>query len=422
LSVAAGAVLAINALAAGVGLLDLGLALVPWVVLILAVAIDLALSTTRRETPVVAAPQEVFVGESATIQISNLPQRPGTTARFDWPEGLSGPSELEVDQATGQAAVVLRAVRRGVWPLRSVWLNWTSRFGLLEFVPKDPLAADIRVTPNIRATQSSELNTQIVSALYGMKENAALGDGSEFHQLREFAQGMDVKRIDWKRSARKRALVARDTRAERNHNVVLAFDCGLLMRERIGGLAKLDHAVTSALALGWAAVLGGDQVGHYAYDAQPRSFVKPQGGRIAFAHLRSWAASLDHVGRETNHTLGLSHLNASTPKRSLIVVFTDFVDATSAELMVENVGRLAKRHVILFVALRDESLEQTARARPDDIDGVATLVAAEHTAQERRTVLERLSRKGVTVIDCRPGQLTTRLVATYLDTKARELI
>ena len=39
------------------------------------------------------------------------------------------------------------------------------------------------------------------------------------------------------------------------------------------------------------------------------------------------------------------------------MVFTDFADTTSAELMLENIGRLMRQHLVLFVVMRDEELE-----------------------------------------------------------------
>ena len=233
---------------------------------------------------------------------------------------------------------------------------------------------------------------------------------------------MDVKTIDWKRSARRRSLVARELQAERNHHVILALDTGYLMREDIAGLPKIDHATTAALAVAWAAAIGGDLVGYFSYDVRPRSFVAPQPGRIAFARLRSWSASLDYVGRETNHTLALTELNARTPKRSLIIIFTDFIDTTSAELMIENIGILARRHLVVFVTIRDPDLETLVDHGADDLDGVATLVAANQWVQDRRRVLERLVRLGVTIVDAKPEMITARLVSTYLDIKAKDLI
>ncbi|MCK0097295.1 DUF58 domain-containing protein [Yoonia sp. F2084L] len=397
-------------------------ALLPWVALALMSVADLVLSPRRVGPLRSELPPEVFVGESFTLRLMDDPKGVAQQMRFDWPEGLSGPAEVDLDPMQDRADITVRAKRRGVWTLPYVWFIWPSRLRLFEFVPKRALGAEIRVVPNIRAIQSGALTTTVVSTLFGMKENRAIGDGSEFHQLRDFVQGMDVKSIDWKRSARKRSLVAKELRAERNHHVILAIDNGFLMREEIGGLPKIDHAVTAALAVAWAASIGGDLVGHYAYDVRPRSFAKPEPGRAAFVRLRSWAAELDYVSRETNHTLALTELNARTPKRSLIVIFTDFVDTTSAELMIENIGILSKRHLIIFVAIRDPDIEGIVDQPPDDLSGVATLVAANQSIAERRLVLERLNRLGVTVIDAKPAQVTGRLISAYLDIKDRELI
>lgn len=413
--------LVLTVLASVWGGIGQSLGMILWVALAAVALADIALSIRRTSALNYRLPSEVFVGETLTLHLSDDHMRPGQRVRFYWPDGLSGPSELAFAD-DGSVAAEVTAVRRGRWELEHAWLCWPSWLLLFEFVPKVRLAAEVRVVPNIRAVRSGSITTQVVSALFGTKENRSIGDGSEFHQLRDFVAGMDVKTIDWKRSARRRALLAKETRAERNHHVVLAIDTGYLMREEISGLPKLDHALTAALSVAWAAAIGGDLVAHYAYDVKPRAYAKPEPGRTAFVRLRSWAAELDYTRSETNHTLALIELSARTPKRSLIIIFTDFVDTTSAELMLENIGILAKRHLILFVAMRDPDIEDSREATELDMIGVSTLVAANQTIAERRLVLERLTRLGVTVIDAKPGQITGELISKYLEIKARELI
>lgn len=392
----------------------------PWALVAALALTDMALSLTRRKAVTLTAPPEVFVGETVPLQLEVTPAPTGLQARFDWPGGISGPDKTAFQQ--GRAVVPCRAVRRGVWSMTRLWLVWPSRLGFFEFTPRLPLALELRVVPNIRPVQSGQITTTVMSTLYGVKENRAIGEGSEFHQLRDFVRGMDVKTIDWKRSARRRSLVARELQAERNHHVILALDTGYLMREDIAGLPKIDHATTAALATAWAAAIGGDLVGYFSYDVRPRSFAAPQPGRIAFARMRSWSANLGYVGRETNHTLALTELNARTPKRSLIIIFTDFIDTTSAELMIENIGILARRHLVVFVTIRDPDLEALVDHAPDDLDGVATLVATNQWVQDRRHVLERLVRLGVTIVDAKPEMITARLVSTYLEIKAKDLL
>ncbi|MEL7528479.1 MAG: DUF58 domain-containing protein [Pseudomonadota bacterium] len=401
------------------------LAILPWVLLGLLVAVDMATSLQRPKNLAFEAPPEIFVGETVRLRLALEAGPRDLSAKLEWPEGLSGAHEIAFQNGTNGASradIKVRAVRRGIWQLEHLWLFWISKLGLLEFVPKLDLGAELRVVPNIRQVQSGEITTTVMSTLYGVKENRALGEGSEFHQLRDFVPGMDIKSIDWKRSAKRRSLVAKELRAERNHHVIIALDNGYLMREEIAGLPKIDHAVTAGLATAWAAAVGGDLVGYYSYDVRPRTFAAPAPGRSAFARLRNWTAELSYVSRETNHTLALTELNARTPKRSLIIVFTDFIDTTSAELLIENIGILAKRHLLIFVAIRDPDMETMVETAPDNLEGAATLVAANQSMNERRLVLERLARMGVTIVDAKPNAVTARLISTYLEIKAREMI
>lgn len=405
-------------------------AVAPWLALAALLALDLALSLRRPVGVLVAAPAELFAGESGIVELIVDGAAPARLAgRLDWPHGLDGPPDAAFapNAATGAATgavarLAMRARRRGTWRLDRLWLHWPSRLRLLEFTPSVALDLTVVVVPSLRPMLSGTIDVAVRSQLFGAKENIVKGEGSEFHQLRDFTAGMDSRAIDWKRSARYRRLVAKEMRAERNHHVMLALDNGFLMREEIDGVAKIDHAVNAALATAWAAAIGGDLVGLFAFDSRPRHFLPPEPGRRAFAKLRSRTAALDYETRETNHTLAMTHLLGRLQRRSLVVVFTDFVDTTTAELLVENVRLLGRRHVVVFVALRDPALERLATSAPRSLDDVAVAVSAGEMRRERLIVMERLARLGIVVLDVEPAAVTARLVSTYLDLKAREVI
>lgn len=415
--------LAITILAVALGEPTRALAQVAWFLLVVAIILDLALSAFASVHLRADAPSEVYTGETALLRIRPAVAPRRLAARIDWPRGLDGPADVAAEpDERGVVDVPVTARRRGSWTIERAWVAWPSRLKLFEFIRRAEVGVTIKAVPNIRPVVSGVIDVKVQSSLFGVKEVLAIGEGSEFHQLREFTQGMDIRSIDWKQSARHRQLLAKETRAERNHHVVVALDNGYLMREEIGGLPKIDHAVNAALATAWAAGLGGDLVGLFAYDAMPRLFVPPEPGRTAFARLRSHMAELTYVSAETNHTLAMSSLMARTPKRSLIVVFTDFVDHTTAELLVDNVAVLVRRHAVVMVALRDPSLDWLAAGRPHNLDEVARSVVVAELIRERALVMERLAALGITVIDTEPQALTPRLVSAYLDLKAREVL
>ena len=392
---------------------------------------DLLASTPAKHLDVVvAAPKLGYSGGVARLvaQISArksvLP--PGLMVRLDLDAALGdgllpAPARTD-DNLRAATAVDLALARRGVHVIRSIALKWQSRLGLFEIIGSWPLTHTLTVVPDVTPVLSGQIQTQMLPLMEGIKDMQLRGQGSEFHQLRDFTTGMDPRNIDWKRSARLRSLVARETRAERNHQIMLCLDSGHLMSETIGGLSKLDRAINAALALAWAGGLGGDQVGLYSFDSRPRVFVPPAPGRAAFARLQATCAALSYETVETNHTLGMTHLSGKLARRSLIIVFSDFVDSITAELMVENMAVMSRRHLVLFVALRDPALAALAHPEVVTLDAVARSVAATQMLRERRDVLDRLARLGVICLDTTPETLTGALISRYIDIKSRELI
>lgn len=398
------------------------LALIPLGGLIVGFALDWIISPGPWGVQLThSADREVFVGEDAVIRFQLEMKRPvSVTGVLSESEGLRGGDEITFTDGAAEAKLFAR--RRGQWTIPKIWLRWKSRLRLIDFAPARLIDCTINVVPNIRMITSGQIDLDMRSAMFGAKQTAWRGEGSEFHQLNDYVKGMDPRSIDWKHSARQNHLVAKEMRAERNHQIIIAMDNGHLMREEIAGLPKIDHKINAALALAWAGVQGGDQIGLFAFDARPRLFSPPQPGRAAFSHMRSKMAELEYRSIETNHTLALSHLHQRLSKRSLIVVFSDFVDPLTAELLVEHVAILNRHHVVIFVSLRDPLLETLVSSKTATMDDIARSVSAANLLAERRHVLDSMAAMGVYVIEADPGDMTPRLINTYLAIKSKEVI
>ena len=233
---------------------------------------------------------------------------------------------------------------------------------------------------------------------------------------------MDKRTIDWKRSARHGKLLSKEFRTERNHPVIFAIDTGRLMCEPLMGVPRIDRAINASLLMAFVSLKLGDRVGFFAFDVRPRLFSGAVSGAKAFPLLQRLAARLDYSAEEPNYTLALTQLGAALERRALVVIFTDFADTTSAELMLENVGRLMKRHLVLFVVFRDEELEAIARGEPTDAEAVARAVTAETLLRERDLVIARLVHMGAHIVDAPAAAIGTALLSAYIDLKRRDLL
>ncbi len=139
---------------------------------------------------------------------------------------------------------------------------------------------------------------------------------------------------------------------------------------------RVDRAVSAALLTAYVALRDGDRVGFFGFDSHPRVSSNTVSGPRAFATLQRVAAEIDYSTAETNYTFALATLATGLHRRSLIVIFTEFADTISAELMLSALGPLLKRHLVLFIVLRDEDLEDFAAADPRGPDDVVRAVTA----------------------------------------------
>jgi uncharacterized protein (DUF58 family) len=201
---------------------------------------------------------------------------------------------------------------------------------------------------------------------------------------------------------------------------VLAVDAGRQMCEPVRGRPRVDRALQAGLLLAFGALKAGDRVGLYAFDERPRLWTGTLGGARAFPSLQRLAARIDYRPAETNYTLGLVQLGANLQRRSLIVIFTEFTDSTTAELMVENVGRLLKTHLVVFVVLDDEELEGLEQAEVHGPGDVTKAVLAGALLAERELVVGRLRRMGVDVLRTSYDGLGPALLARYAEIKQKD--
>ena len=395
----------------------------------LAFGLDLLLSVAPGRLAIeVEVPGTLQVGEAGAVAVRLLAPRPVARVEvlLDLHPDFEPAAPVAISIPPGEAGLArlpLRARRRGRPTVDAAWCRWTGPFGLVARRSLTPLGRAVAVVPDLAPVRAAAFRYQGArSPAGGVQVERFVGAGSEFDALVEWVPGLDHRAISWKASARHRKLLSQDFRAERDHQVVLALDTGHLMAGPLLGRPRLDHALTSALLLGYVSLRMGDRVGLFAFDRAARAWTEPQGGLGAFARLRAASAALEATTDETNFTLGLAELSTRLRRRSLVVVFTDFVDSVTAELMVENLGRLARRQLVVFVTLRDEALDATALGRPGRLGDLHRAVVASGFLRERAAVLARLRRLGVLCVEAGPGEVSTRLVSRYLDVKRRELI
>ena len=393
------------------------------------VLLDAGLGANRRNLRLqVDAPASLGMGGSGQAQVRAVFSK-GAAAALELiletdARLAAAPALIRADmrQGTASAQFDLTPVRRGEGRLARLFVRWRGPLGLVWKQRTESLDRIVAVTPNIRAIKDEAIRLFARDAMSGLKAQIQLGEGSEYHALKEFQAGHDRRAVDWKQSARHGKLLVKEFRTERNHHLVFALDTGRPMSEPLDGQPRIDRALNAALLLAYVGLKSGDRVALFGFDAQPNLMSGSVAGPGAFGLLQRLAARLEYSAEETNYTLGLTTLAGQLERRALVVIFTDFADATSAELMIENVARLMRRHLVLFVAFRDDALEAVLRAEPRAAEDVSRAVVAATLLRERTVVLERLRRLGAEILDAPAAAIGPQLLSRYIELKRKDLL
>ncbi|MGQ9675333.1 MAG: DUF58 domain-containing protein [Chloroflexota bacterium] len=314
----------------------------------------------------------------------------------------------------------LRPWRRGDYRFGDLHLRYRGRLGLIVRQERYPAAASVKVYPNLLDVRRYELLARRGQlAEIGLRNVRVLGRGTEFERLRDYQPDDDYRRINWKATARRGRPVSVEYETERSQNVVLMIDAGRLMATPIGPLAKLDYAVNTALMLAYVAARLGDNVGLLAFADRVDTYLPPRRGRRQFLTMIETLYRLPAHLTEPDYNLAFRYFATHNRKRSLVVLFTDLIDAETSRLLVGHIGALSPHHLAVCVAIADPTITRLASASPTDSQSVYQRAVAEGLLDERRRALEGMRRRGAIALDVSAEHLTPTVINRYLELKTR---
>ncbi|MBI1851570.1 MAG: DUF58 domain-containing protein [Planctomycetes bacterium] len=395
-------------------------------VVLLAVDVLLARRVASPEIDVVV-PSRLAHGEEAEIRV-RIANRSGRPAELRLalhvPDALSVEASGSVQSVVVGAGertsigVLISARERGEHVIASLDVRELCPLRLAWRQTRRPLDRRVEVIPGLREVRAHRLlamHHQLHQA--GFRNARLRGEGGAFESLREYVHGDDPRRLDWKASARHAKLIVRQYEAERNQSIVLCVDTGRLMSERVGDRARLDHALAAAVVLSEVARVWQDQVGVFAFSDEVQAVLPPD--RYPPDRIPSVFAKLEARSVEPDYPRALTRLSRLVRRRSLLVFFGDVIDEEVSAPLAVQLARLARRHLPLFVAMRNVDLFAAAAAPCDDRPSAYRRAAATELVLARAHALAKMRDHGIQVLDIAPEAAVAEAVNRYVTIKRR---
>ncbi len=427
----AAALLTMPLFAAGIFRPAADLALVLNLLLLLLALLDLLISPGPDEIEIEREISDVLsvgVSNPAQLVVRNRSRFPLTLSLHDDPGPMCRterlPQTLHLPPWKQESVhYVVLPLKRGAAELRAVHFRFPTRLQLWRRHQVRSVVSPVRIYPDIRAVYRFELMARRNRlAEIGVRTVRMPGQGREFERLREYRYGDEIRRIDWKATARQQAIISREYNVERNQNIVVMVDAGRFMRSETDGISSLDRALNSAIMLSYIALGQGDNVSLLAFSNRIERFVRPVRGKPGIQTILRSTYDIQASEHTADYSLALEYLTTVQRKRALVILITSVTDELQLRVIGENLRLRSLPYLPLCVLLQDVGLRSLADRIPEtDLDAYHSAAAAQILTGQSHEVAA-LREAGVMIIETPPDQLTERLINEYLSIKLRNLM
>lgn len=342
-------------------------------------------------------------------------------ADFDCRESASALVVPRRDLATYRYHVV--PPRRGHYEFGDIYVRLQGKLGLVARQVRFDAARSVEVYPNVKAVSKYQLLARKGALLeMGIRAVPTSGRGTSFESLREYHPDDEYRFIDWKATARTGKPITQVHEVERAQNVIIAVDAGRMMTPQLDGIAKLDRAINAALLVAYVALASGDNVGLLVFGREIQRYIAPDRGRRQLRAVLEALHSVEAEMSEPDYLHALRYMSAKVGRRSLVVLFTDLFNRDASRRLLTALMSLHPRHLPLCVTLRDPSVEELLRVRPETSTDVYVQAVAEQLLVDREDARRTLLSRGALVLDAPAGEFSVEAVNKYLEVKTAGLL
>jgi len=235
------------------------------------------------------------------------------------------------------------------------------------------------------------------------------GTGIAFEEVREYQPGDDVRSIDWNVTARAGHPFVKRFIEERELTVVLVVDVS--GSNQFGTRLQLKREVAAELAavLAFSAIANNDRVGLVQFTDRVEHFVPPRKGARHVLRLIRDILFFQPERRGTSVREALDYLNRVLRRRTIVFLFSDFIDRDYEQAF----KRTGRRHDLVAVRVtdpREEELPAVGLVELEDAESGQRLLldtgsravrdAYARAAAERRATVRHLTQTaGVDLIE-----------------------
>ena len=317
----------------------------------------------------------------------------------------------------------LRPVERGEYHFGKVNVYMQSLLGLIErkFAVDEEMM--VPVYPSFIQMRKYQLHAEAAQTKdAGNRRLRKIGHSMEFEQVKEYVQGDDVRKLNWKATARKGSLMINSYTDEKSQQVYCVIDKGRLMKMPFNELTLLDYAINASLVMCNVALYRQDKFGLLTFSNKMGSMLAADRKPVQLEKVLQTLYNQQTAFLESDFELLYTRIRATIKQRSLIILFTNFESLAGMQRQMTYLKRIAKYHLLLLVFFENTELKQVTVQHVKDIEDLYVKTIAGKYAHEKRLIVKELQNAGILSILTAPENVTVNTINKYIEIKTRQAI
>jgi uncharacterized protein (DUF58 family) len=318
-----------------------------------------------------------------------------------------------------QLRYTLRPVKRGEYRFGQCRAFYESPLGLVQRMMCGAESEQtVKVYPSFHHMKAYELmalaDRKPDAGSYQVRTEAL---ALEFDQIREYAQGDEIRAINWAASARVNKLMVNQYREERAQQVYMLIDSGRVMEMPFSGMMLLDYAINASLALSRVVLQKQDKPGLLTFSDRMHQFLpaKSDAGQQQLLMENLYRLQTDYA--ESSYEALYLSIRRMIPGRSSLLLFSNVETMHSLKRKLPVLQRLNKRHVLVVILFRNTEVEDLHTSPTESVTNIYDKAMAERMMLEKQEMLKTLRKAGIRAMLTRPEQLSIQAINAYLGLK-----
>ncbi len=333
------------------------------------------------------------------------------------------PIEGEVTGESMRTAIYkTQAPVRGDYTIPKLYVRYRSRLGLWERQVSPDVHDQVSVIPDMTEARQVLHNAQQFLLYEGDQVKKRQMGSGEFAQIRSYVVGDDLRKINWRQSAKLQELMTNEYEPEHGKYISIVVDCGRMMGVELEESNRLERSLEAALTVAAAALQRGEYVSFLAFSKNVKAYVPPNKGMPHLKKMINEVYNIQVDPYESNYANVLQYLETVQKKRSFILLFSDVSTFLYEEAPLYYLQRLRRKHVFLMLGIEDYMTEAWTKAEPTDSKKAMIKSMAQKQVVEKQREMAKWEKQGLQMIETPEENLATSAVSRYMDLLNRGLL